>query len=50
MKKTTYADILIGYQFYVTPIFENYKWTDDGKVRLPLELGMACGKEEAVKK
>ena len=48
MKKTTYADILIGYQFYVTPIFENYKWTDDGKVRLPLELGMACGKEECI--
>ena len=48
MKKTTYADILIGYQFYVTPIFENYKWTDDGKVRLPLELGMACEKEECI--
>ena len=48
MKKTTYADILIGYQFYVTPIFENYKFTDDGKVRVPLELGMACGKEECI--
>ena len=48
MKKTTYADILIGNYFYVAPIFENYKWTDDGKVRLPLELGMACGKEECI--
>ena len=48
MKKTTLADILIGYQFYVSPKFENYKWTDDGKVRLPLELGMACGKEECI--
>ena len=48
MKKTTYADILIGYQFYVTPIFENYKWTDDGKIWEPLELGMACGKEECI--
>lgn len=48
MKKTTYADILIGNYFYVAPIFENYKFTDDGKVWLPLELGMACGKEECI--
>ena len=48
MKKTTYADILIGNYFYVAPIFENYKFTDDGKVWEPLELGMACGKEECI--
>ncbi len=48
MKKTTYADILIGYHFYVTPKFENHKFTDDGKVWEPLVLGMACGKEECI--
>ena len=48
MKKTTLADILIGYQFYVSPKFENYKLTDDGKIMEPLELGMAYGKEECI--
>ena len=48
MKKTTYADILMGYEFYVTPKFENYKLTDDGKVWEPLVLGMACGNEECI--
>ena len=48
MEKTTYADILMGYEFYVTPKFENYKLTDDGKVWEPLVLGMACGKEECI--
>lgn len=48
MKKTTYADILKMYYFYVNPMFENYKFTDAGKIWEPLELGMACGKEECI--
>ena len=48
MKKTTLADILKMYYFYVNPMFENYKFSDNGKIWQPLELGMACGKEECI--
>jgi len=48
MKKTTLADILKMYYFYVNPMFENYKFSDNGKIWQPLELGMACEKEECI--
>ena len=42
MKKTTFDKIFSTRLFHIAPIFENYKWNEEGEFMYTLRVGMSC--------